>query len=319
MVSIIVPVLSESISAGSSLQAAVAAASGGGEVILADGGISGSASVLVRQFENCGVYIRTVRCTERRNPWTLFRMGVAEASYDKVLFTSVHEWVDSYGVASLAGEMDSLGVDVIQACKIKRIRRIAVKEAYPSFLPLHEPICGESLRVIVGMNGEDRIITPCVTDKLWRTDLLRESLRFDFDGSWGAGDILNFHYFRHARSLALTDISITNYRWSAPVPSYSYQRLKDLRRVYEVKMLAYPECCDGFSLELKAHLVKYVRDLIFQLGWTKEATVHYLGRELTDKFWRNAGLDLSIEDVVEEAAQTHKKDSIVNILKRLTV
>ncbi len=70
---------------------------------------------------------------------------------------------------------------------------------------------------------------------------------------------------------------------------------------------------------MRKHLVRYVHDLLFQLGWTREAAVHYLGREFNDRFWKSVGIDHSIEELVEEASQAYKRNSFMNMLKRLTV
>ena len=91
MVSVIVPVLSENISAAGCLYAAVDAVRNDGEVIVVDGGISGLGTALVGKMGESPDCLRSVRCTEDRRLWTLFRIGLDEAKGDKILFTSVHE------------------------------------------------------------------------------------------------------------------------------------------------------------------------------------------------------------------------------------
>lgn len=316
--SIIIPLLSESVSVERCLAAALRAVGPDCELILVDGGLSGIATRMVERSPERRDKVVLLRCTEQRRFWTLMRMGVERARGRYILFASIHEWIEPANIPLLVDETETLGADALQARKMRKIRRLSVKEQQPQ-LPLHEAVDGDMLREMAGLSGEERLITPCYTDKIWRKDLLAEALRLDFTGSWGTGEILNFHYFRFARSVAFTDTVVANSRWSAANNTYSYRRLEDVRRVYEVKMLVMQGAAEGLTLELRAHLVEYIRCLIFRLGWTREAVLFYLRPQLADRFWLNAGIDSPLEDLVDEAMRNHKKNSFKNLLKLLTV
>ncbi len=316
--SVIIPLLTESVSAKRCIAAAFKAISSECELIVVDGGISGFTSRMIEQNPKQRDRITLLRCIEQRRLWTLMRMGLNHANGDYILFSSIHEWIEPDNIPLLIDEIQSLHTDALQARKLRKIRRLSIKEQKQQ-LHLHEAICGESLREMVALSGDNRLITPCVTDKIWRKDLLSEALRLDFTGSWGTGEILNFHYFRFARSVAFTDTVIANSRWSPANNAYSYRRLDDLRRVYEVKTLVMQDATEGLSAELHAHLVEYIRGLIFRLGWTREAVIFYLKPQLADKFWRNIGIDSPLENLVEEAMRSHKKNTLTNFLKLLTV
>ncbi len=319
MVSIVIPVLSERLSARRCLEAAVSSCSAGCEIVLVDGGISGLASQLVANTPGLRDRVRSLRCTSQRRLWTLFRQGLDECHGKYVVFTSIHEWLEANALSSLAEEMDQLGVDLLQARKVKRIRRIPLKEQTADIIPLHTAISGPDFRELVELSGDQRLITPCFTDKMWKTDLIRETLRLNFDGSWGTGEILNFHYLRHARSMAFTDTVITNYLWASPVPSYSFRRIDDIKKVYQIKMLASQGHDGGLRIELRNHLIAYVQNLIFKLGWTREAAVYYLRPSMEDRFWQTNGITDTIDEIVDEATRNHKRNTLTNILKQLSV
>lgn len=317
MVSIIIPILEEDAGAALCIQASLEGAGPTDEVILVDGGLTGMASRLVRQREEWAEKVTTVRHSGRRRLWNLLRTGVGLASGKYVIITAVGEWLEPEAAEVLERIAENLEVDVVQARKIKRIRRIAVKEAFVSSVSIDEAIRGQAFLELTEISGGDRVITPSFTDKLWRRDLLSETLRLRFEGEWGTGEILNFHYFRHARSMAFTEHPICNFNWTLPHAPCSYRRLDDLRKVYELKMLAVPGQQEGFQAELQTYLSDYVDNLIVRLGWTREAVLHYLSPVLADRFWQQSGIDTDLSGIIDEIFRTHKRNSFKNRLREL--
>lgn len=317
MVSVVIPVLEEESGVGRCLQAALQAVGSEDEVILVDGGLSGASSRLVGYREDWADVVKAVRYTGRRVLWNLLRCGVEHAAGKYVVFSDIDEWIEAGSVEHIERLADSLEVDAVQARKIKRIKHIAVKEAMPYDVTLNELINGSEFLSMVAMSGSDRIITPSVTDKLWRRDLLAETLRLRFDGEWGTGEILNFHYFRHARSIAFTDQPLCNFSWTQPYAPCSYRRLEDLKKVYELKMLMAPDQVEGLRSELQSYLSDYIGNLIFRLGWTRPAALHYLMPVLADRFWHQVGIDTDLQSLIEESARVHKRNSLKNIFREL--
>lgn len=313
MLTIIIPVLSESISAKRCIEAALASGDSSTEIIVVDGGISGLATQLVALTDEYRGRVRTIRCTENRRLWTLMRLGVGAAHGDKVLFAEVEEWLEKNGAEQGEQTMNALAVDAVQFRKIKRIKHIAKREG--ARVLDNATARGADLREILSMDDEERLVSASFSDKIYRTDLLREALKHDFCGSWGTGEILNLHYFRYARSIGFSDIAIADFHWTDAEPAASYSLLRDIRKVYEVKLLLNPEGRAGIERELRRHLFRYVSDLMFKLGWTREATCYYLRDELSNKFWESAGIDESIDEMVEEAVRSNKRLSWKKLAK----
>ena len=57
--------------------------------------------------------------------------------------------------------MDMLGVDVVQARKTKAHPSYSRKRFFSGFIAVAiRPVCGAELRQMVGLSGDDRVITP---------------------------------------------------------------------------------------------------------------------------------------------------------------
>lgn len=318
MLTILVPVLSESLAAVRCLRSACVATGDTGEVILIDGGISQMMSRLVSHDDELRERVQTVSCTVDRRLWTLLRLGVAQAAGRYAIIASPHEWLHPGVGGRLMEEAGAWGVDALQFRVVTRLGRISSKETHrqPASGEIYS---GEVLRGLLSVDGPDRPVTPLHTDKLYRLDLLREALRHNFDGSWGTGEILNLHYYRAARSMAFSDVIGASRNQTPDTPAFDYHSLCDIRRVYEVKLLTIPARTEGLLLELHAYTIEYIHDLIYRLGWTDEAACHYLADELAHTIYRRAGLSESIGEVVAEARRTHRRSGWQQFLSFFTV
>ncbi len=316
MVSIIIPVLNEETDLARTIQAAIQAARPDDEIILADGGFSGSASRMVSQKPDWENSISTLRCLERRQMWHILRQAVGHAHGEYILISMAHEWLEGSSIPNLESIAKTIQADAVQGRRIKRIKGITVKEPLFDAFPTETRIDGSDYRQIISLSGDLRLITPHISDKLWRRDLLNETFRISFNGEWGTGEVLSFHYFRHARSIAFTNTPISNRAWSEHGNAISYRRLSDLEKVYELKILASPNEIDGLRSELQAYLAHYISNLIFRLGWTRQAVVHYLSPVLAGSFWEKVGIETNPEVLIDEAFRTRKRHSFKLMLRR---
>lgn len=307
MLTVLVPVLSESLSAARCLRAACEAAGASGEVILVDGGISQMISHLVEHDDELRHRVRSVSCITDRRLWTLLRLGVAEARGKYVIIASTEERLEPGAGEALTAEAEAWVVDALQFRVVTRLRHIPVKDTQKQQPEAGLIYSGEVLRDLLSYDGAERQVTPHFTDKLYRLDLLREALRHRFDGSWGTGEILNLHYYRAARSMAFSDVVGVSRESTPDEPVYDYHSLCDIRLVYEMKLVAMPHRTPGLLEELRGYTLEYISNLVNRLGWTHEAACHYLGGELSRPIYRQAGLSEDIDEVVGLARKTHRR------------
>lgn len=318
MISVIIPVLSEKVSVSRCLNSIFSQTETDREIIVVDAGSKGMASALINSVEQWKEKVSLIRVTENRQIWNMLRLGVAQARGNHAVIVSEQEWLEPDALATLSSTILELQTDAVQMKKIKRIKGIAVKDSFPYNVPVATPIRGEDFMKIASAVLPESVISTCISDKIYRTDILRETLRLNFSGNWGTGEILNLHYFRHARSIAFIDYGGLNYSGMPPANSYSYSRLRDLRNVYEMKRLTLgPQALPALQDELRARLVEYVSILLSWLGWTYEATMFYLSLELEDRFWKSAGISESAEEIVAEAQRANKRSSLRNIFRSL--
>lgn len=314
-ISVVLPVDNEAFSVGRCLNS-ILAQEDASEIIVVDAGEQQLATRYVERECADQERIKVVGADSHVSLWTLLRMGVGKATGDYIMIASVSEWYSSGCFSTLRNFVESTDIDCVQMLKVERIRNIAVRSRYDLSGSLNEKIDGEEYLEIIGLRGEERIVTGNVTDKLYRRDMLLESLRIDFEGKWGVEEILNMHYFRIARSIMFADFAAVNKAWAPPVEIYGYTDLRDLKKVYGIRLLTTGDK-EGLAQELHETLVEYVSKFIFQLGWTREALEFYMTKEFADGFWHKAGMDLTASELIDEATRKHKRGSVVNIIKRL--
>lgn len=318
MISVLVPILSEAISAKRCLNSILRQDCSDFEVILIDAGSKGLASQLVASTPQFRDRITVERVTENRKLWNLLRIGISKARGNSIFIIDESEWLEPQALQMLDEAMRNLGSDAIQMRKIRRIRGIAVKDTRRENTDTYRKICGEEFYDMLSPVSSFRTISPCMSDKFYRKEMMIETLRLNFSGSWGTSEILNLHYFRHARSIAFIDYAGLNVDWAPPANAYSYSRLHELRQVYEVKRLSMrPSDIPALQEELHSRVLSYVKGLVMHLGWTQQAVEYYLNRELSDRFWQSAGITQTAAELIAEALRNDKKISFKNLFRSL--
>lgn len=281
-------------------------------VVEADGTVETEIALRLRQ---AGVRLELVTAQGSLSRWQCMRLGVSHAGGGSVMFLHPEEWLDKEAVATLRELMQHTGADAVQMRERLRLRNMVLKtdhKDYPDGIRLDG---ADYRRATSPVNPDGRILSDSVTDKLYRLDMLREALSPDYGGRWGTREILNLHYFRHARSIAFTNYAGVNRDW-AHRSVYRYSRLADIKRVYAIKRLV---CGDSDMLrgQLRDSLLEHVRHLVGELGWTREAVAHYMARELSDRFWHNAGLDVDAGVLVSEASRETRRRGLSATIKRM--
>lgn len=314
-ISIILPVENEAISIARTLDSILQQPEAD-NVVVVDAGARKLASRYIESNFAADIRISVIHGDSHSNLWHLLSLGIGKVQGNNVMIASPGEWFTPGSFAKLIELLDSSEPDCIQMTKVKRIRNIAVRSRYDLSGSVNEKIGGADYLEIVRLRGNDRLITDNITDKVYDRELLVESLKLAFDGKWGTEEILNLHYFRHARSIMFSDVAAINTAWASPVEVYGFTDLKDMKKTFEIKFLTTSDK-KGVGKELHDSLISYIQKFISQLGWTREALEFYMSKEMADSFWTRSGIMQTAEELIEEALYENRHNSLTNILKRL--
>lgn len=287
------------------------------EVIVSDSSHTNYAKDVERKLHLQEERIRILAPTPGACHWQQMASGVAAARGKYVLFLNPRQWLSPDAAERLTTRMNESGADLVTMQLVKHISALKVKNTPPDdTTPTDTLIFGEELRELTRFIGDGSMISTSMTDKIYRRDLLREALAIKFPGEERCDEILNINYLRHARSVLLLSYRGLNCNWQDTSTEYRYAALEDAKHAYTFKQLCGQDP-ERISEELRQRLNHHVYSLIVEQGWTRDATVYFLDRELNDPIWREVGVVQSASELLPAVPNKQLKDAISDILKKL--
>lgn len=288
------------------------------ELVLADASYDGYTKALERKLDCYPDRVRLVESEPDIDVWHQLRRAVEAASGRYIIFLDPAQWLEDDTLAMMVGAMENYEVDMAEMRTVKCINGVAVRtdNPVPSEVTADTVITGDRLRAMTAYIGRGSYISPSIYDKIYLRELLVEALAPDCGCGSRSDELLNIQYLRHARSVVLLSFAGLNYNWQDQQPVYRYSALDDAKAAFRFKSL----CCQDSACireELKGRLERHAHGLIVDNGWTREATLHFLRRELADPFWRQAAIDVTAEELVEAVVKRDRWHDLATVLSRL--
>lgn len=243
--------------------------------------------------------------------------GIKRAKGEWVAFVDADDWLEPEAISRLHTSAIEFDVDMVQMRHRRVFSNLPIKyyDNYDEAL-VNQKIEGDEFVALSKYIAIDSKISPACWGKLYKTSLLQEMGDIKFEQFWGEDQIFNINYLRYANSMAFIDYIGYNYRWGGETSHYKYSMLSEFKNVHCIKRVM-GQNIDQINYELKKLLYYHVRQLIDELGWTKEAVVHILKKELRDPLWQKIGLEYSAEEIVERESTSIQKNPIKYFFKRL--
>lgn len=243
--------------------------------------------------------------------------GIKRAKGEWVVFVDADDWLEPEAISRMREAAIEYGVDLVQMRYRRVFSSLPIKyyDNYDEEL-VNQKIEGVEFVALSKYIAIDSKISPACWGKLYNTNLLREMGDIKFEQFWGEDQIFNINYMRYARSMVFIDYIGYNYRWGGETSRYKYSMLSEFKNVHCLKRVMGQDI-EQINIELKKLLYYHVRQLIQELGWTKEAVAHILKNELRDPLWEKIGLEYSAEEIVEREASNLQRNPIKYIVKQL--
>ncbi len=288
------------------------------ELILADASYTGYAQALERKLDCYPERVKVVESNPDISPWHHFRKGVEAASGRYVIFLDPSQWLEDETVERLVEAMEGYGAELAEMRTVKCINGVAVRtdNPVPSEVTADSVISGARLRAMTAYIGRGSYISPSIHDKIYLRELLIDALAPECGCGSRCNELLNIQYLRHTRSVVLLSFAGLNYNWQDQQPVYRYSALADAKAAYRYKSL----CGQDITCireELMGRLERHAHGLIVDNGWTREATLHFLRRELADPFWRQSGIEANADELVEAVVKRDRWHDLAAVLRRL--
>lgn len=234
--------------------------------------------------------------------------GIELAHGKYIAFADADDWYENNAIEKMTDIAEATKTDLVQIRFQRRMKGVKVKkfENLDSALS-GRLIGGEEFRKLASYVGMGSNIYPSCWGKLFPTDIVRQAGIYDFKGFWGEDQIFNINYLNKARSVYLLDWYGYNYRWGGETTTYKYNLLHDFVKVHEAK-LALGQDPERTYRELESLLRYHIRQLITELGWTREAVEFTLHKELRNPVWKNAGITDSPDKIISEETASIKNN-----------
>lgn len=244
--------------------------------------------------------------------------GITQCAGRYIAFVDADDWLNPDVLRQMYVSLETLDTDMVQARMCRRMKGISVryKECFDKNLAGRK-IDGDDFRSLASYIGMDSFIQAPCWAKLYKADILRQIDPIEFSQFWGEDQIFNIQYLREIRSMAFVDYVGYNYRWGgATTATYKFSAIKDYKHVYLVKrMLGQNQ--QYIEEELVMLLYYYVRSLMTELGFTRQAVEMTLEEELRDPVWQRLIPGVSAADLVEHEVQHVQRNPLKYMLKRL--
>lgn len=270
------------------------------EILVVDDCSTDSSISVAEKFRQTDSRIRIVTNHENIGLFKSRRRGANLAKGKYTAFVDADDWMQPEAIERLHSAITAYNVDLVQMRIQRRFKGIAKKYNDTFNRDLADRrIDGEEFRTLASYVGMDSYIQPSCCAKLYRTTLLKEAPTLEFNQFWGEDQIFNIQYLRTATSIAFIDCVGYNYRWGGDtVTNYRFSSLRDYKHVHYLKrILGQDENC--INEEIIGLLRYYVRQLLTDSGWTREALERVLEDELRDPLWEKAGLQVSASELID--------------------
>jgi glycosyltransferase involved in cell wall biosynthesis len=287
------------------------------KIVIADASRDGLSEEMAERIHAKDGRVSIIRSSGQLSPWNALRFALKRIDSDYVMIADPNVLFDRCAVEVLYNTIKDSGADVVQMQLLVSSRLRKYKEAHSANSAEYNVLSGEKFIKAASFIGDDTVITPIVTDKLYKRDILKEALMIDFPGWWGYDHILNIHYMRYSRSLAISSyVGARCHKDDEGGTYYKFTQLSDAKKVYRLKYLLSGNPIMAQS-ELRDRLYEHVYHLIFEWGWTREAVIYSLNKELTDSIWQEIKLTESAGDIVSEVYRRNKNLSWLNVVRKL--
>ena len=287
------------------------------EVIIIDDCSTDNSYDICKQVAETDSRIRLYRNEENIGHLRTRYIGIQKSKSNWITFVDADDWLENDAISRLYENAIDLDVDMVQMRHQRRMKGVAVKyfETFDSQL-CGRKICSDEFYNLISYVGMDSHLSPSCWGKLYKTEILKEADRLNFNQFWGEDQIFNINYLRKARSLAIIDYIGYNYRWGGETSNYKFTMLEEYKNVHNMKRLM-GQNIDCLNREIIILLRYHIRQLITELGWTPKAISSIMQDEIKDRIWERAGLEESIDDIIEQEYDDVQKSHIKYIVKRL--
>ena len=287
------------------------------EVIIIDDCSTDNSYDICKQVAETDSRIRLYRNEENIGHLRTRYIGIQKSKSNWITFVDADDWLENDAISRLYDNAIDLDVDMVQMRHQRRMKGVAVKyyETFDSQI-CGRKICSDEFYNLISYVGMDSHLSPSCWGKLYKTEILKEADRLNFNQFWGEDQIFNINYLRKARSLAIIDYIGYNYRWGGETSNYKFTMLEEYKNVHNMKRLM-GQNIDCLNREIIILLRYHIRQLITELGWTPKAISSIMQDEIKDRIWERAGLEESIDDIIEQEYEDVQKSHIKYIVKRL--
>ena len=317
LISIIIPIYNKQQFIRKCLQSVLNQTYPNTEVIIIDDCSTDNSYEICKQMAESDSKIRLYRNKENIGHLRTRYIGIQKSKSNWITFVDADDWLEIDAISRLYENAVDLDVDMVQMRHQRRMKGVAVKyyETFDSQL-CGRKICSDEFYNLISYVGMDSYISPSCWGKLYKTEILKEADRLNFNQFWGEDQIFNINYLRKARSLAIIDYIGYNYRWGGETSNYKFTMLEEYKNVHNMKRLM-GQNIDCLNREIIILLRYHIRQLITELGWTPKAISSIMQDEIKDRTWERAGLEESIDDIIEQEYDDVQKSQLKYIVKRL--
>lgn len=317
LVSVIVPVYNKAVYLKKCFQSIVEQSYANIELIVIDDCSTDMSYAISKEFADSNENVRLFRNEKNLGHYKSRFDGVLKAKGDWVTFVDADDWLEPEAVERLYDAARGYDVDMVQMRHQRNLKGVSkiYQEVVESSL-LNRKIMGEEFLALTRYIGIDSLIAPSCWGKIYRKEIFKEIGEFSFNQFWGEDQVWNIHYLRYARSIAFIDYIGYNYRWGGETSNYKFTMLSEFKNVHCIKRLMGQDE-ELISDELKKLLLYHVRQLMSELGWTKEAVVYVLKEELRDPLWIKIGVQQTAEEIVEQEYDSIQRNPLKYWAKRI--
>lgn len=317
MVTVIIPVYNKVKYLRRCLQSVLAQSYGPVEMIVIDDCSTDASAALVEKITAGVPGCRLIRNAANIGHLKTRYIGVDQAQGEYVVFLDADDWMASGALEKMVSAMETFDADLVQIRYQRVLKGLPVKyqERFDRAMA-ERRIEGEEFRALASYVGMTSYIYPACWGKLYRTAKLREAQRIEFRQFWGEDQIFNIQYLRECRSMAFVDYVGYNYRWGGQTTSeYKYSALREYKHVHQFKrMMGQDEA--SINAEIILLLRYYVRSLMTELGFTRQATEMVMVEELRDPLWARVGMTMTAAELVASECADIQRSGVKYLVKR---